>query len=222
MPHLVLDAEGGWKFIDEMGFKSGTPLRRKKWNPAGEPIPQHDGTWEVCVVNVVDWSTITLVYQYLTQREHQFRSVTWDSITEVQRKCRAALRGIEAMQLQDWGVLLVQMDDMIRKYRNLTLDPTNTIEVATFIAETKMREGKWRPYMQGQIGDALPYMVDLCGYLTTEYHADDKGQPTVRHPVLNIAPSDFWESGERVQGRLPGAILDPHITRILENVYPHA
>jgi len=165
---------------------------------------------------------MTLVYQHLTQRPHQFRSITWDSITEVQRTCRDALKGTEAMQLQDWGVLLIQMDDMIRKFRNLTLDPSNTVQVVNFIAETKMRDGKWRPYMQGQITDALPYMVDVCGYLTTQWGMDDAGQPTVRQPVLNISPSDYWEAGERVQGRLPNSILLPNITNILNSVYPNA
>jgi hypothetical protein len=221
-PHLALDAEGGWKFIDEAGYKTGKKLRRIRWNPATEPIPQHDGTWDLCSVTVRNWATMTLVYQHLTQRPHQFRSITWDSITEVQRTCRDALKGTEAMQLQDWGVLLIQMDDMIRKFRNLTLDPSNTVQVVNFIAETKMRDGKWRPYMQGQITDALPYMVDVCGYLTTQWGMDDAGQPTVRQPVLNISPSDYWEAGERVQGRLPNSILLPNITNILNSVYPNA
>lgn len=167
-----------------------------------------------------DWSTITLVYQYLTQREHQFRSITWDSITEVQRRCRSALKGTEVMQIQDWGVLLIQMDDAIRKFRDLTLDPDNTVQVVNFISETKMRDGKWRPYMQGQMGDSLPYLVDICGYLTTQWGGDEAGQPTVRQPVLNIAPSDYWEAGERVQGRLPGSILLPNITDIINAIYP--
>jgi hypothetical protein len=188
-PHLALDAEGGWKFIDEAGFKTGKKLRRIRWNPATEAIPQYDGTWDLCSVTVRSWATMTLVYQHLTQRDHQFRSVTWDSITEVQRTCRDALKGTEAMQLQDWGVLLIQMDDMIRKFRNLTLDPD---------------------------------MVDVCGYLTTQWGMDEAGQPTVRQPVLNIAPSDYWEAGERVQGRLPNSILLPNITDILNAVYPNA
>lgn len=219
LPILALDAEGGWKFIREAGFKSGVKLRRRKWNPATEPIPQHDGTWDVCIVNVRDWSTMTLVYQYLTQRDHQFQTIVWDSVTEVQRKCKAALKGTEAMQIQDWGVLLTQMDDLIRKYRDLTLEQ-NTIRCVVFIAETKMKDGKWRPQMQGQIGDSLPYWVDVCAWLSTQYTNDGDGQPTIRHPVLNIAPSDYWESGERVQGALPGSILDPNITQIINAVYP--
>lgn len=217
---LVLDAEGGWKFIREAGFKTGVKLRRINWNPMTEAAPQHDGTWDICVVNVSSWQVIVQTYAHLTQRPHQFVTVVWDSITEVQRQCRTALKGAEAMQIQDWGVLLNQMDDLIRKYRNLTTDPTNGVQCAIFISETKQKDGKWRPYMQGQIADSLPYWVDICGYLTTQYTQDAEGQPTVRHPVLNIAPSDFWESGERVQGLLPPAILDPNITQIIHTVYP--
>ena len=218
---LVLDAEGGWKFIREAGFRSGVKLRRINWNPMTEGIPRHDSTWDVCVVNVQSWQVIVQTYAHLTQTAHDFVTVVWDSITEVQRQCRSALKGAEAMQIQDWGVLLNQMDDQIRKYRNLTTSNLTTVRCAIFIAETKMKDGKWRPYMQGQISDSLPYWVDICGYLTTEYHNDAQGQPTVRHPVLNIAPSDFWESGERVQGLLPASILDPDIKQIISIIYPH-
>jgi hypothetical protein len=218
LPLLVLDAEGSWKFIREAGFKSGVPLRKIKWNPLSEEIPQHDGTWDVCVVNVRDWQTMVMVYQHLTQRQHQFRTIIWDSITEVQRKCRAALKGADAMQIQDWGVLLTQMDDLIRKYRDLTLIG-GSIKCAIFIAETKMKEGKWRPQMQGQIGDSLPYWVDICGWLYTMFTNDESGQPTVVRKVLHIGPSDHWESGERVQGALPEAILDPNIGSMIKAVY---
>lgn len=220
-PHLALDAEGGWKFIDEQGFKTGRKLRKIRWNPLTEAIPRWDDTWDLCVANVRDWQTLTTTYQHLTQREHDFVSLTWDSVTEVQRKCRTALKGTEAMQLQDWGVLLVQMDDYIRKFRDLTLDPTNPIRYVTFIAETKMKDGRWRPQMQGQIADSLPYWVDICGWLTTIYTEDAQGQSTVRHPVLNVAPNDFYEAGERVQGRLPASILDPDLQNIIHAVYPH-
>jgi hypothetical protein len=112
------------------------------------------------------------------------------------------------------------MDDLIRKFRDLTLDPTNPVKYVTFIAETKMKDGKWRPQMQGQLGDALPYLVDICGWLSTVYTDDAQGQPTVRHPVLSVAPSDFYEAGERVQGMLPPSILDPDLRTIISTIYP--
>lgn len=220
LPMLVLDAEGSWKFINEVGFKSGVKLRKKRWDPSREEIPRHDGTWDVVLVSVNSWRTMQLVYQYLTQREHDFQSIVLDSITEVQRRCRTNLKGSEAMQIQDWGVLLAQMDALIRGYRDLTLEVSNPVRCVVFIAETKLRDGQWKPYMQGQIAETMPYWVDVVGWLYTHMMNDAAGQPTVPHKVLHVGPSEYWESGERVQGRVPDAILDPNISKIIDTIYP--
>lgn len=219
-PHLVLDAEGSWKFIRTAGFKSNIPLRHKRWDPIREPAPVHDGSWDVCIVSVRDWSTMQHTYQALTQQPHNFKSLTIDSITEVQRRCKKNLKGSSAMQIQDWGVLLDEMDNLIRSFRDLTLDPTNPISCVMLVCETKMINGKWRPYMQGQIASTLPYWLDVVGYLYTMFTEDGNGQATIPRKVLHVGPSDYWESGERVQGLLPDAILDPNITTILNTVYP--
>lgn len=215
-PILVCDAEGSWKYITTAGFKSGVPLRKKMWDPLKEACPQHDGSWDVVIAKCNSWEHLTMIYQHLTQRPHQFQSVVIDSITEVQRKCKANLKGTEAMLIQDWGVLLVRMDDLIRKYRDLILvDPT--VRCVIFVAETKMINNKWRPKMQGQIAGDMPYWVDIVGYLKTQMAVDPAtGLENVVQKVLHIGPSDFWESGERLQGLLPDAILHPHIGQIMK------
>jgi hypothetical protein len=223
-PILVCDAEGSWKYINQAGFKSGVPLRKVKWDPLKEACPQWDGSrdgswdgsWDVVTAKCTSWEHLTMIYQHLTQRPHQFQTVVLDSITEVQRKCKANLKGTEAMQIQDWGVLLVRMDDLIRKYRDLILIDPN-VRCVLFVAETKMINGKWRPKMQGQIAGDMPYWVDIVGYLKTMMTADPAtGLETVVNKVLHIGPSDFWESGERLQGLLPDAILHPNITSIMK------
>lgn len=214
-PILVADAEGSWKYIRSAGFKSGVPLRKVYWDPLKEAIPQYDGTWDVVIAKCTTWQHLTTIYQHLTQRPHQFESVILDSITEVQRKCKANLKGTEAMLIQDWGVLLVQMDDLIRKYRDLTLTD-KTIRCVIFVAETKMVNGKWRPKMQGQIASDMPYWVDVVGWLRTMMSVDPAtGLETVVNKVLSIGPSDFWESGERLQGLLPPDILHPNVKQMM-------
>jgi hypothetical protein len=219
LPLLVLDVEGSWRFINQAGFKTGVPLRKKRWNPLTEEPPRYDGTWDVCIVMVRDYVTMQQVLQRLTQQPHDFVSIIIDSVTEVQRRCRANLKGSEAMQIQDWGVLLNQMDALIRAYRDLTL-ADSTVRCVILVAETKMKDGKWRPYMQGQIADSMPYWLDVVGYLYTYFDADADGQPTVKKKVLHIGPSDQWYSGERVQGALPDAILDPNITQMIMAIFP--
>jgi len=194
-PILVLDAEGSWRFI---------AVRKIYWDPDTGPPPEYDGSWDACVVSVQKWETIEQVYMWITQYQTPFVSVVLDSITELQRRLKRNLVGVEAMRMQDWGVLLSKMDDKIRGYRDLTLIQQINVRCVVFIAETRQRhtDDKWIPYMQGQITTALPYWVDLCGYMYADYEPDDNGQPTREVRRLWISPHPQYEAGERVQGRL--------------------
>lgn len=197
-PILVLDAEGSWRFI---------PLRKVEWDPAAGAPPAWDGTWDACVVTVREWQTVELVYRWVVSGHAQFATVVVDSITEIQRRCKANLKGTEALKIQDWGVLLAVMDSTIRGYRDLTLMPHLGVRCAVFVSETRQnQDGKWVPYMQGQIAVSLPYWVDVCGYLYPDHEVDENGQPTREVRRLLITPHPQYEAGERVQGRL-GRVL---------------
>jgi hypothetical protein len=208
-PVLVLDAEGSWKFIK---------VRKIYWDPMSQPIPRYDGTWDACVVTITQWAQVDQIYRHLTQVEHDFVSVVIDSITEIQRRLKQNLKGTDAMQIQDWGQLLTKMDSTIRAYRDLTLLPI-PVRCVTMIAETREDKGKWRPYMQGQIGVSLPYLVDICGYLYVGMTMDENGQPTKKVRKLWIGPHPQFESGERVQGTLPDDIEQPNIAEMMKTIF---
>jgi hypothetical protein len=197
-PVLVLDAEGSWRFI---------PVRKIYWDPVGPP-PVYDGTWDACIVTINAWATVQLVYNWVSQYITPFVSIVIDSITEIQRRCKANLVGHEAPKMQDWGVLLSQMDAVIRGFRDLALIPSLNTRCVMFIAETRMSHntGKWVPYMQGQISVSLPYWVDVCGYMYPDWEPDANGQPSQEVRRLWISPHPQYESGERVQGRLGNVI----------------
>lgn len=225
LPLLAIDAEGGWKWIADSPTvvqMYGRPLVRRDWDPLREPPPRYDGTWEICVVTVREWLTVQRVYDWISQQPHDFRSLVVDSITEIQRRCKQNLKGTEAMRIQDWGVLLAYMDATIRGFRDITLIHDNPIKTVVFIAETRQNQnGKWRPYMQGQIEVALPYWMDVVGYLYTQPEYDGNQQPTgrlTRH--LLVTPDPRFEAGERVQGRLGHVVDNPNITTIMNTVYP--
>lgn len=224
LPLVVLDAEGGWKWIRDspiMVQMYGRPLVRKDWNPLREPPPQFDGTWDFCVVTVRDWDTVKRTYDWLTQSPHQFVSVIVDSITEIQRRCKANLVGTEQMKMQDWGVLLSYMDSVIRGFRDLTLVQELSVRCVVFIAETREKMGKYRPYMQGQIEVSLPYWVDVCGYMYVRSIIDANGQPNGIVRELLVSPHDpQFEAGERVQGRLGTVVSEPNINSIMKQIYP--
>lgn len=211
-PILALDAEGGWKFI---------PLRKVLWDPQQGPPPAYDGTWDVCVVMVRDWATVQMVEQWLVSGQHHFKSLVVDSISEIQRRCKANMVGTEQMKMQDWGQLLALMDATIRGLRDLTLHPTNPLQAVVFIAETRQSQsGKWKPYMQGQISVALPYWMDIVGYLFVQDTLDANGQPSGKMRRLLISPHNDFEAGERVQGRLGGVVDHPNVAAMLQAVYP--
>lgn len=213
-PILVLDAEGGWKFM---------ALRRVDWDPMTQSPPLNDGTWDVCHVTIRDWNTVLRVNQWLQSGQHQFRSLVLDSITEIQRKLMTNLVGNEQMKMADWGKLLRSMDQIIRDMRDLTSHPTNPLQVVVFVAESRANKAgsKKVPTMQGQIVDSLPYWVDICGYLFVEDVIDANGQFTGQQARrMWTRPNKDYEAGERVQGRLPMVVDYPNITQMLYDIYP--
>lgn len=215
LPMLSLDAEGSTKFINSAGFRSENKLRRISWNPIKERPPRHDGTWEVCVVNVPDWQTMRSAYDHLRMSPHDFRHVSLDSITEIQRKCKKNIKSTGQFQQQEWGQLLDEMDTLIRGFRDLLL-LDNPLQVATFIAESDNKKtGKWSPYLQGAVATSLPYWVDLCGY------AYQEKDPATGQQIFKIlaAPHPQFEAGERVQGRLDATLINPTINDILTKIY---
>jgi len=218
-PILVIDAEGSWKFIREAGFQSGIPLRRINWDPLEAP-PRVDGTWDVCHVSVANWDTMRRVYAWLTQTPHDFVSIVLDSITELQRRCKQNISSDGIIKGYDgWGALLIQMDNLIRGFRDLTLAP-GPVRCVVFVAETREMSGKWRPYMQGQIATSLPYWVDICGYAFRTQTADGDGNLTLSTLNLYVGVHPSFEAGERVAGLVGPNIVDPHIGRILTTIYP--
>jgi hypothetical protein len=221
-PILVIDAEGSWKFIDQAGYRSGVPLRTIRWDPLREAIPRHNGEWEVCRVHIDRWETMEACYRQLRESEHDFVSIVLDSITEIQRRCKQNIRGATAkMEYQQWGDLLERMDGVIRGFRDLTLLP-NSVRFTLFNAETVMKDGRWRPNMQGAIRDTLPYWVDVCGFLFTEMKPNGDQAPIKTKKLLigaGVSPAHIV--GERVQGRLPDIIDNPHFTHIMNHIFPN-
>lgn len=215
-PILVIDADGGGtKFL---------PNRRIFWDPRQGPPPQWDGTWDMCVVNAFEWSLVELVSSYLVTGHHQFASLAVDSLTELQVKCKKNMRGSDVMRIQDYGVLLARMDDVITSWRDLTQHPTNPLSVVAFITETQQRDGKYRPYLEGRIATRLPYKCDLYGYL----YAEDVPNPANPLEMVSvrrmlITPTQFIDAGERVWGKLGKMVEVPqgaeNLTNWLYQVY---
>lgn len=187
-PRLILDVEG---------TSFWTPSRKVFWEPMREPPPQPDGSWDSCIVMVRDVRTMERAYQVLYSGNHPFQSLSIDSVSEYQQRIIDERVGVKKVERDEWGYLLRQVSSDVRKFRDLASHPTHPLWSVSFVAGTGPREGKWRPLVQGQVGNFLPYYVDILGYLVAN--------PDETRDLI-ISPHNSYETGERVGGRLPGVL----------------
>lgn len=213
-PRLIIDVEGGARFL---------PIVPTVWDPKVNPPPTADGTWDTCIVHCNDYATLEAVYRWLQLGQHQFKSVTIDSISELQVKLVDQLAGTDQMKMQQWGQLLRALGDLLRNMRDLTMHPTNPLEAVVLTAMAREgQDGRMKPYLQGQIQVVAPYLFDILAYIRVEEfpHADPTmGTYKVRR--LYVESTDFAEAGERVQGRL-GSIVeqaDLSVEEMLNKIY---
>lgn len=184
-PRLILDAEGGSRFIK-------ANKRKVRWNPLTETPPEVDGTWDACFVDVLEWKTLYAAYQWLASGKHGFESVIVDSLTEIQKRLVDDIAGVDQPSLQDWGTIGRNLEDMIRKLRDLIRHETKPVNVI-MLCLSHLRDGETRPFLKGQIELTLPAFVDVVGYLYTEA-SQTEGNKIDRkmliEPVNNIIAKD--------------------------------
>jgi hypothetical protein len=212
-PRLMLDAEHGHKFLG---------LKIKYWDPNLDAPPIPDGTWDTCVVVVRDYQTVQRVYAWLNSGSHPFESFIMDSISEIQTQCLEQIAGRQQVQMQQWGELLRHMTGLMRDIRDLTMHPTKPLSAVVLTAMATHKDGKWRPYLQGQSATSAPYYWDITGYINAEEYPDpDPTKPNYTARRLYIGPSNDHVSGERVGGRL-GEIVEQdklNIITMIQTIY---
>jgi hypothetical protein len=185
-----------------------------------EKPPEYDGSWDTCVVTTRDYPTFLKTYEWLYSGQHPFVSVIIDSITELQVRVKDNLTPDGDMNRELWGALLIHMERVVRQFRDLTEHPIKPIQALILTAMTSLRDGKWRPYVQGALAIKMPYYLDVIGYLYVDHVPnDDPTKPSMAVRKLLTTNSDQFEAGERVQGKLPGIIENPNITEMLDYVF---
>jgi AAA domain len=185
VPRLVLDVEGSSYW---------TPSRKIYWDPLREPPPVPDGSWDTAIVLVREARTVSATYRVLNSGQHPFNSCSMDSVTEIQQRVIDDLAGNGKIERDHWNALLRQVSSMVRQYRDLITHPVKPMWTMTFVAGTHLKEGRWRPMVQGQAQDYLPYYVDVLGYLGAQQDGNR---------LMFIGPHPQFETGERLGGRLP-------------------
>lgn len=205
-PRLILDAEaGGIRF---------TPSQKVMWNPMQDPAPEPDGSWDTCVVKAGSLQVLHQTYQVLASGSHPFKSVTLDSVMEIQTQAKHALTGgpDNVLEMQGWGRLLGQIEDVVRRFRDLTDETmySNPLHAVVYVCGTRLRDGMFRPLLEGQVVVRLPYLVDACGFLVVAH--DDAGNT---RRALSIEAGGTAVAGNRFGGRLPAVIWDPNVEQML-------
>lgn len=210
-PRLLLDVEAASRFL---------PVTKIVWDPASEPPPVADGTWDTCIVYVRDYNTVTQVYAWLQSGKHQFKSLVLDSISELQVRLKEQIAGRGQLQTQQWGEVLTALAGLMRDFRDLTMHPTNPLEAVVLTAMTQQKDGIWRPYLQGQLATVIPYFWDITGYLYVDQipNEDPTGAPIEVRRLLTRKHPQF-EAGERVQGRIPAVVDNPRIDTMIDMIF---
>ena len=224
-PRLLLDAEAAYRFL---------PGTKVFWDPMREAPPQIgkgrvdprsadvvDVDWETCVVIVRDYSAVIKAYEWLNAGSHPFVSVILDSISEVQKRCKDSMRSIdEAMDQRKWGALLDHMEWLVRGLRDLTEHPVRPLQAVVMTSMTTQRDGKWRPYVQGQLAVTMPYFLDVIGYMFVhELQNEDPTLPPEKIRRMLVSPHSLFEAGGRVQEQLGDIVDRPTVTGMLDKVF---
>lgn len=204
-PRVVIDAEAGSRF---------TPSDKVIWDPTTSAPPQLTEDNQTALVLARSYRDVLKTYEWLNSGQHPFRSAVVDSISEIQQRAVDEVAGTNPMQTQDWGTLLRMVSDLVRKIRDLTVHPTNPLEAVVVIAMTTQGAGdNWRPLVQGQLNQRLPYYFDICAYYAVVPLPE--GGSARR---LFIGPTPGFETGERVGGRLGPYLDNPTVAQMLRIV----
>lgn len=221
-PSLIIDAEGSTKFL---------LIRKISWDPWRQPPPVWDGSWDAAVVSVRKIDDMVKVFDVLMMGQHWFNTVVIDSISEIQRKLKLSMQGLDAeMEYKLWDQLLRQMDYILRGIRDLQDHPTRPVPCTIFISESMSdakKGNKLVPNIQGKMGTILPYLFDLIGYMEMvplpgvdgQVQLDTTTGSVMQTRRIHLVQNARWEAGERVQGRF-GTHIDVPLIDMFNNPQP--
>lgn len=205
-PRLIIDAEGGSRFIPWP--------KRVIWDPRNPP-PEVSDSWDTAIVYARDFEAVRKVMAFLVSGKHPFKSVSVDSITTVQKRLIAQLYGTEQPTQADWGDVLRRMEELVGALRDLAIHPTHPLECVVLTALSVLQDGKIRPMVKGQLAMTLPGFPDVVGYLYIDVD-QDTGTP---HRKLAIQPVQaHWLAGDRTHTltqKLGPVVTNPKLTKML-------
>jgi hypothetical protein len=174
-PRLIIDVEGGSEFV--LG-------RKVMWDNPNDPPPEMSGA-DTCIVRVSSLRDLQTVYMWLQRGQHEFVSVTIDSLSELQKRIVDEVAGTEQLTAQDWGSVFRRGEALVRRFRDLSTNPVRPLLCLCFLTGTSERgraEVKVGPYLAGQLGATVPGFVDIVGMLRIVDSDDGERRVLFVHP----------------------------------------
>jgi len=208
-PRVYCDVESAARFLEAEGR-----IKPIKWDPK-DPPPVYDGTWDTAVVATRDFETVEQVYRHLNSGQHPFNSLIIDSISELQFRVVDNMTGRKQPTMGQWGSVYRDVGGFVRDIRDLTMHPTKPLEAVVIVAMTRLIDGKYVPWCQGQLQTVLPFLLDATTYLYVDNDAET-GQP-VR--MLLTQPTPEFEAGNRIGDKWDIVIPNPNISSMIDAVF---
>jgi hypothetical protein len=211
-PMLLLDFEGGLKSIK-------SKFKRIDINDLGK-VP--------CDINMAhavkirEWEDFNIVYNFLADDDHDYKSVGIDSLSEVNYLNLTTIVGeaIDANDAHDKDIAyrddymrsIAQMRRLIRFFRDLPLHVFFT-SAALEVEDARTRKMQYRPALTGRLVMELPGLVDTIGYLAV---VEEKGEED-SFRSLCVQPTERYMAKDRSEGGILGDYLDrPNLPWMLD------
>lgn len=205
-PLLVIDAEAGG-----MRFVPGAKIEWEDFNDA----PPEPGEWDICIATVTNSKDIEAIRGWLATGRTCFKSVVVDSLTEMQSRIKREISPSGELRINDWGKLLVRMEDLIVDIRDIAAR-YEILQCFVLVAGADKRNDKAWPFLQGKIAQVAPYKVDAVGYLQVVVDEEDN-----ERRVLQLGHTSQAMAGNRLGGAFGRYLYDPKLTDMIETLSEH-
>jgi hypothetical protein len=206
-PVLVLDGEGSTDYLKRKN--------RQVWDPS-QPPPTGLTKDDLVVVRAQDFNTVSLVTQWLQSGKHEFNSFVVDTLTEIQKQCKASISSSTFDDQRQWGQLLERMELYARQWAVLVDNPVKPLFAVVVITQTVEGKDKiQRPDVQGGLSRSLGSFFDVIGFLRPRF---EDGQLLPSRELV-IAPYPGIEAGDRTDDLTVyfknGIIPNPDVTQLV-------
>ena len=114
-------------------------------------------------VDIESWEDVKEVYNQLHSKKLKHESVIIDSVTELMKKRGLEIQGTrESLRIQDWGTLIREIEEMMRRFRDLKQHAVFIFAEDEIKTEDKVLK---RPSISGKsLSTTAAGFVDMVGY----------------------------------------------------------